>query len=99
MKITLLLTLVVTGVISSNLPAPSNAMQGKYSVLKKPCMNIFHTGANKIIYKNMAKTHTKDIAAKKTISHTFLSIKLLKPSGQFITFYLFGNPPLCRKPC
>jgi hypothetical protein len=99
MKLTLLLTLVVTGVISSNLPAPSNAAQCKYSVSKKPYMNIFHTKADKIIYKNMVKTHVKDIAAKKTISNTFFSIKLLKPSGKFITFYLFGSPPLCRKPC
>jgi len=65
MKITLLLILVVTGVISSNLPAPSIAAQGKYSVSKKPYRNIFHTGARKIIYKNMVKTHVKDIAAKK----------------------------------
>ncbi len=99
MKIILLLTFVVTGVISSNLPAPSNAAQGKYSVSKKPHMNIFHTGANKIIYKNMVKTPVKDMAAKKTTSRTLFSIKLLKPSGQFITFYPFGNPPLCRKPC
>jgi hypothetical protein len=100
MKIILLITLVVTGVVTSNLPVTqSNVSQGKYSMVKNPYINTFRICSGKAKYGTAVKAPVKDMTAKKTAVHSNLSIKIMKPSGEFITFYPFLAYHLCRKPC
>jgi hypothetical protein len=100
MKITLLITLVVTGVVTSNLPVTQlNIPQGKYSMVKNPYINTFHICTAKAKYEARVNTPGKKMTAKKTAVDANINIKIMKPSGQFITFCPFLEYHLYRKPC